>query len=75
LSGYLIAKISYLFGLLAFSAVIFILGYLSLKALPEKHPLRLKLLSLGAPYAFKIAKIIVFVVIVSYFLGALILYG
>ena len=71
MSGYLISKLLF-FALLA---IICSAGYLTIKNLPQNHPLRTKLLILGTPYAIKIAKISVFIIVIGYFLGALILYG
>jgi hypothetical protein len=71
LSGYLISKILF-FALLA---LICSVGYLTIKTLPQNHPLRAKLLNLSTPYAIKMAKISVFIIAFGYFLGALILYG
>jgi hypothetical protein len=71
LSPYLLSKLL----LLVLFTIICFAGYLAIKALPENNQLRVKLLLLKTPYALKVAKISVFVVIISYWLGALILYG
>ena len=71
MSGYLFSKLLLfvLFTIFCFA------GYLTIKALPENNPLRAKLLFLDTPQVLKVAKISVFVVIITYWLGALILYG
>ena len=71
MSGYLFSKLL----LLVLFTIILFAGYFAIKTLPESNPLRVKLLLLGTPYALKIAKISVFFVIITYFLGALILFG